>query len=353
MESMTAVDSSMTRATDYLKAQQEDCGSFWILISADPHFPAGSAPEHSVFATAVILYCLEWRQDLGTQEIRKQALAFLQAETNERGLCRYLSSFSLSRVLDGKISIPLTTVFDVDTTSCVSDTLRRHGSDFTNQTALLANCGEDGRFGTWLLHEPIPEDAAGFPFICFVPQQTFCAGISANALLYLGESAETQKAAEQLADIFCTRAHRTASPYYTDEIVLFYLVSRACFAGVRTLQKAFPAIKEVLQEHQRPDGSFGTALQTALALCTLRNFDAAGPEQESGTQFLIQAQEEDGSWPCGCFYFWQGDDMVPEWRYGSLRRRYEHSLPPLYFGSAEITTAFCLEALSRSRGAVR
>ena len=345
------LDRSIHQGAAYLKAQQEECGSFWIWTSLQPEFPEGSLQERSVFATACILYCLEWLYTAAVEQIRSKALAFLRAEINERGLCCYLSSASRSQMLGG-MPIAFTTLYDVDTTTCVSSLLRRHGTTLDNADTLLANQEESGLFRTWLMHEPMAEESAGFPFICLMPHQNrTCAGVNANALFYLGESGQTQATAERLADIFQQGSHCESSPYYPDEIVLFYLYSRAYFSGVRHLETAAPAILERLREHQRRDGSFGSPLQTAMALCTLLNFGCFGPDQAQSIRFLIETQAGDGSWARSCFYVGQDTDLTQEWRYGSLRRVYEH-VPNLYFGSEEVTTAYCLEALSRYREAV-
>jgi hypothetical protein len=78
---------------------------------------------------------------------------------------------------------------------------------------------------------------------------------------------------------------------------------------------------------RRAGGSFGDELSTALAICTLLNFGVPPEELAGSAAFLAAAQQTDGSWPrIGA---WGGQAM------------------PANFGSAELTTGYCIEALAR------
>jgi hypothetical protein len=85
------------------------------------------------------------------------------------------------------------------------------------------------------------------------------------------------------------------------------------------------AVIDKLFSCQESDGSFGNPLSTALAACTLLNFDQRTPVLRRAVEFLLATQQDDGSWPRIPFFA----DSVS------------------YYGSEELTAAFCVEALSR------
>jgi hypothetical protein len=78
------------------------------------------------------------------------------------------------------------------------------------------------------------------------------------------------------------------------------------------------------------DGCIGGNLfNTALGACSLLNLNHQSITLDKAIQFIIDAQKTNGSWE--------------RWAHYSAGSMY------LYFGSEEITTAFCLEALGRYR----
>jgi hypothetical protein len=151
--------------------------------------------------------------------------------------------------------------------------------------------------------------------------------VNANAVLYLGESAETRHALDYLLDVVLQRREGTCSHFYLNRLSLYYMLSRACFNGVSALVETREPVTDRIIAMQQSEGSWGNALQTALAVCTLLNFDKPGPYLNRGVEYLLAAQREDGSWT-----------RIPMY----------HGRSP-YYGSEELTTALCLEALARCR----
>ena len=356
---IAALDQSIEAGVGCLRANQKPSGHFRVWVSPDPQFPTGATPEESVFATACILYNLEWLHTPAAAQVRSRGLDFLRAETSERGLNRYFASSS--QLTMGEVSLPFTMPFDVDTTACVSGILRRYGVEYDNKDILLANRNEDGLFPTWLMDEPLPEVENNFPFICLMPaEKSPCTGVNANMAWYLGESEVTAAVVQHLQESFCRGEHLQKSGYYLDEIVLFYLYSRAYFEGVKALGSLRQPMTERLLAQQKQNGSFGNALKTAWAICTLRNFDLSWPGQAAALQSLMKEQAADGSWPPCSFYVWDAGKvgMKHFFRLGGFQRELPseetgQEVSIRHFGSEEITTAYCLEALSRSREALR
>jgi hypothetical protein len=69
-------------------------------------------------------------------------------------------------------------------------------------------------------------------------------------------------------------------------------------------------------------------VETALAVSSLLNFNHTCPEIGLAVDFLLRSQNESGNWPRWVFYY-GGPKRLSTW------------------GSEELTTALCLEALSR------
>ena len=356
---IAGLDQSIEAGVGYLQANQKPSGQFRVWNSPHPQFVADSTPEDSVFATSCILYNLEWLHSPVMKQVRKKALEFLRTEGSNQGLYRYYAFSSQAKMGDGQFPLPFTIPFDVDTTSCVSLILRRHGIELDNKNILRANRDEAGCFLTWLMEEPFPKEESGFPFICLMPtENSTCVGVNANAVCYLGESETTRAAVQSMIESVCRGTHLQESSYYADELVLFYFYSRAYFEGVRSLVSVRQPIIERLLSRQKQNGSFGTAQQTAMALCAIMNFDNNWPGKDTALQSLIVSQNPDGSWPCASFYV--GNPAKVTMKHYLCLGGVQRELPPVeseqegtikHFGSEEITTAYCLEALSRMREA--
>src|SRR5690606_6176639 len=70
-----------------------------------------------------------------------------------------------------------------------------------------------------------------------------------------------------------------------------------------------------------------SSLDTALGITTLINLNYEGPELIHSVKFLLNAQQETGEWPRRIFY------------YGGPKKL-------IGFGSEELSTSFCVEALA-------
>ena len=135
--------------------------------------------------------------------------------------------------------------------------------------------------------------------------------------------------------------------YYRSPYAFTYLSSRAYRDGgaegfLNSDQRE--AMRNYILADQEADGSWPKypqlgylgpedELETALALVSLINlgfFELTSSEQckvEEGIEYLLNTQNLDGSWPCAVFYVG----------------------PPvkIYYGSEEVTTALCMEALAK------
>jgi hypothetical protein len=173
-----------------------------------------------------------------------------------------------------------------------------------------------GRFHTWLRRPGRPNDVD--------------AVVNANVVLHLGERRETEAACEYLRE--CVHSTADSYWYYVDDSALHYAVSRASRHGARALHDLREVLVEKALDRQRPDGSFGDELCTAWTVSTLLNVESDRNDAISrAVGSLLGRQFADGSWAC-----------VPA---------FAGPEPPgprtFRWGSEELTTAACVEALAR------
>lgn len=242
--------------------------------------------------------------------------------------------------------------YDVDDSSGVSSVLQQLGIDHPHPSLrklLLANRNSKGLFYTWFafrwrwnkhrtywrlaLREFLaPVKGAIFWHKMECSRNDVDAVVNANVLYYLGETAETTPVVNWMVRIIENGAEAHCDKYYCNPLSVHYFFSRCFAAGIRGLEAVqHIAINRLLAQAQ-PDGGFGaSALETALALCALINWRYAGPELDAARSYLLRHQHGNGSWPRWCLY------------YGGPAKRST-------FGSEELTTAICLQALALYTG---
>ena len=320
---------AISHALDFLAGSQLPYGEFRTYASSDAAMEGDCRFDSSPFATSLVLDCLRFVEDARARAMAARGLDFLASEMEGPGLWRYWSSRN-----PGHRHLPP----DLDDICCISHTLRGAGRPVpANREIILANRNERGLFYTWLApRAAAPSELAG-AIQCLVGAESLIglllagrindvdAAVNANVVLYLGESEETRAAIDYLIAAAAGAGNGEPSHFYPDLAAFCYMLSRACFYGVSALARASGPVLDRLLPLQRDDGSFGSALNTALAACTLLNFDHRAPALHRAVEHLLAAQRHDGAW-----------------------RRHPMFLGPApYYGSEELTTAFCLEALSR------
>lgn len=276
-------------------------------MSTDPALRVDAVPESSPFVTTFVIQSLGLLSPDGIEETVARALDFLLDEQDEEGLWRYWTRRSPKRPL-----VPP----DLDDTSCASWVLSLHARRFRdNRAAVAANRDGQGRFLTWLTEGENDVDAV----------------VNANVVLYLGDSPETEAACDYLARQLGSAPPELGSWYYPDALALDHAVSRAAWHGVSRLRARRPDLLRRVAQRCGEAGSRRGPLDAALAAVTLLNCEAQGPLLDGQIDFILASQGADGSWPRAAFY--------------------SGPRPPLprsvWFGSEELTTALCLEAVAR------
>lgn len=303
------MDQAVRSGLEFLRAVQDPSGRLPAVASGNRALTGTCVEDETPFVAAFVCPALEALDCPEAEVVRERALGYLIDRAEPPGLWRYWRS--PEQVLDP----------DLDDTACASLALRdRHLSILcgANRGAILGNRDEQGRFKTWLRPAGRPNDVDSV--------------VNANVVAYLGEGPETERAIAWLVDLVAAdRVSGTSWYYPLESASLAYAMARAAAFGVR----AFAEAGATLSERLLAGLSKRDVLETAMVVTAAAGFGAgeASPVSDA-VGFLRAAQRPDGSWRPEAFY------CGPE--------------PPgprtVYFGSAALTTALCLEALARGSG---
>ncbi|HEX8131725.1 MAG TPA: hypothetical protein VF527_21700 [Pyrinomonadaceae bacterium] len=334
------LDASIERGLEFLRRSQLPSGEFKAFMFTDNSLEKDCVVDSSPFPTALIVYSLGFADPAAAVEMIDRSLRFFLAEMEGAGLWRYWTKEHQYHSI-----IPP----DLDDIACVSYVLRRHGVAFpSNLKLIFANRNPKNLFYTWLTPRwPLPLDALYWRvtlrqlahplnFYYFwklnesARHDVDCV-VNANVLFYVGASGATQAVVDYLIDVVRRGAEDCCDKWHLNRFMFYYVVSRNFAAGV----SAFEVVREEavckITEAAKPDGSIGeTVLDTALAVCALLSWRSAPPELERALSFLLDRQRAEGDWPRAALY------------YGGPKKYYG-------WGSEELTTGFCLEALLRYR----
>ena len=318
---------AIERSLAFLHRNQLDYREFCTYASPDPQMAHDCQFDSSPFVTSLVVYSLSFVDHPLAHEMTDRGVDFLRSEMEGPGLWRYWSSRNPRH---DELEL------DVDDTCCAAHVLRANGRAFpANEAALLANRSPEGLFYTYVA----PRTGSAAQVVEALGQLANAATIiklaaagmlheigsvvHANALLYLGESNETQPVVAHLTGLVQRVEEAGASRYYPDPLAFYYTLSRAYFAGCAGLGAAREEVVGRVQE--RVEAGFGSALATALAACTLFNFGERGGGLDQAASELLASQLDDGTWERSAFY----TDALS------------------HYGSEELTTGLSVEALVR------
>ncbi len=340
------VNDALNRGLQFLVDHQLPSGQFPIQVT--PRKPdARASDDFSNFATAHVLYSLSFFPADEVRNMLEPALTFLKREMSDSGLWRFWTHDAVRNGRSRFNFIPA----DLDDTASHAWALKHYGVPFPdNRRLLLHNRDDQGRFYTWMIPRLAAPLDPGY-WTAMVKEITFPrmflfwrispaarndvdSVVNANAVLYLGECSATAPVIRWLAQIVEEGREQGSDKWYHDLFTINYAVSRCHHAGVSGLGHLKSPVSSRINAEQKADGSIGdTPLHTALALNTLWNYEVSVdlPWVRSALAYLIDQQAPDGSWPSAPYYFGGPGPRRASW------------------GSRELTTALCLEALVRSR----
>jgi hypothetical protein len=334
-----AVFESAQRAVGYLVASQLPDGEFQTEFCAqrreteDGQTIEDLVFDSSPFVTSLVLHSMQFAKEMapGVAEATARGLKFLTSEMDPGGLWRYWTRKNPKRSI-----IPP----DLDDTACISHLLQSHGIAIPDNKGLFHDSRDErGAFYTWLYKTNslrkwllnLRTGGKAFSYTKELWQWTsgsdVCAVVNANVLMYLGETSGTRRTIDYLLKILRDGTEDEEIVFYAHRMSLYYFASRAHFTGVKALEPAKPMLLERLKGAQQADGSFGDELLTGLAICSFVNLGESPEGLDRAIGYLVETQREDGSWR-----------RIP---------MYGGPPTPTTFGSADLTTGICLEALAR------
>lgn len=338
------IDQTINKGIQFLAEHQFHHGQFCIYVGAKEDLNEWCFPESINFSTALIgTFLLPLKGNVLVDTMLKKAADFLRYQMMRGGTWNYFTN--LHKLF------PLCPV-DVDDTVCISFFLKEMGYSFPdNIPLLLANRNKKGLFYTWftlrfntsknstywklLLRElKYPLKSLGFwrSFEC--SKNDIDGVVNANLLYYLGENEHTTPIIPFLLQIIEEHKEADCDKWYRDPFTFYYFLSRNYYRGISALRPAKESIRQRILGSVHSDGSMGfSVLDTALAVNTLFNFNIEIIEIEQAINYLIKMQDMTGLWARSALY------------YGSSSKK-------IGFGSEELTTALCLEALARYRESI-
>jgi len=337
------LDQAIARALAYLQQHQFPNGEFAAYVASDAPMQGWTRPDSTVFPTVLIASSLLHLANTPEADaIITQACHFLRYQMNHGGVWNHFTEFHRYRRL-----CPL----DVDDTACISALFRARGIDCptpSNVPLLLANRNDEGLFFSWFLLRlrwvrnrtfwriTLPELLRPVQSLLFwygveAHRDDIDGVVNANALYYLGDIPETRPVIAFLLRIIAENREADCDLWYRDPFFVYYFFTRCYHAGVHALEPLRQPIVDRILARARPDGRLGdTVADTAWAVCSLLNLRSYPPQLETAVAYLLQTQEAPGHWPRWLLYY-GGPKLLLGW------------------GSEEMTTGFCLEALARYR----
>lgn len=335
--------SSIELGINYLYDHQYPNGEFCCYYAPDDKMQEWCVPDSTVFPSSLIAACLlPMRSSAKVEKILNKVTGFLSYQVMRGGVWNYFTKWN-----------PLFkyTPADTDDTVFASYILKSMGVDFPdNNGILLENRNSKGLFYTWFVLRPklstnvshwrtmSRELKRPLKTVLFWVNHEFGRNdidgvVNANILFYLGLSDETRPIIDYLLNIVTSDSASSCDHWYKNPFTFYYFLSRN-YKTVTELEPARQTVIDWIYATINEDGSFGNSvMDTALAISTLINFQHRDKTLARAVSYLINAQQTTGCWERNIF-FYSGPLKVVGW------------------GSEEMVTGYCLEALHGYRNLV-
>ena len=331
------IDGVINKGLDYLSQHQYPNGEFCSYISPDDAMQGWCVTDSTVFITSVMGACLLPLSKIPVAEsILSRATGFIRYQMTGSGVWNFYSIIHpMRRILP----------YDADSLSFASHFLRERGEPIpeNNKQLLLDNRARNGLFYTWfVLHPKLHTNKTLWrlslrglrtPVHCFLfllrNGEDVNIGVNASILSYLGDIPATAPVISEIIKMIVGGRERDCDKWYHNPFVIYYLIGRAYSLGVKKLQPVAEIIIERILATASADGQLGKSIfDTAIGATTLINLGCSAAALHRAINFLIKQQGAHGEWPRWLFFYFD-----PAKTYG--------------WGSEELTTAFCLEAIAR------
>lgn len=339
MTNIQFIESSIQRGLSYLENHQYPNGEFCCYIAQDIDLKKDCLPDTSIFATTLICNSLSSLKEYpSVQPMLEKAGWLIKSHQLRGGVWDYYTGWHLLY----KIVPP-----DVDDTVFASQLMTTLNLPYINNIPpLLSNRNRQGLFYTWFLprfsakgnktHWRIGCRMLRSPFKCLLMyKQIGCrpndvdAVVNANVLYYLGYNENTAPIIPYLIDIVDNQQEASCDNWYHNPFAFYYFVSRNythCSVMLEPIKQKI--INRILSTITSNGCMKGSLLDTALGIASLLNLNYRGEELEKAIKYLISEQYKTGEWQRKALY------------HGGTTGKGS-------FGSEELTTGFCLEALAK------
>ena len=331
------IENSIKKGVLYLYDHQYPNGEFCCYICPDDEMKM-CITHSNVFPTSLISHSiLHLRYLPEINEILEKSSAFLQYQVMRGGAWN-----------DHTILNPLFPICppDVDNTVCASMVLRELGKHYPDNKALiLANKNNAGLIYTWFTLRPKFNPIKNYwllslrefkhPFYTFLfwknteaSRYDVDAVVNANVLFYLGLNDQTTHIVDYMLEIIENKKEDDCDLWYRNPFSIYYFFSRNYKAGISGLEPATKLIIDRILVTVKQDNSFGESiLDTAFCIISLINCGYDSLILDKAVLYMVSKQNRSGCWPRRGVY------------YGGPKKLRT-------YGSEEMTTGFCLEALA-------
>lgn len=315
MPKANPLNNAIIKGMRFLKVAQCPDGSFYSLSSPDKvkftdpiHFP-------SVFSTTLILLSLsEIIKIESVKEISDNAAKFLLSQKSENFSFNYWARNSKEYK---RFPYP----DDLDDTFCALSAIYKYDSKLINGSVLgqavqlltSLEIEEGGPYRTWLVDDSSAEIWKDVDIAVNANIAYFLSLIGVrlpNLIKFINEKITDDK---------------LISPYYPIKLPVIYFISRFYKGKNKNL------LKKLLNGNEKNKESCGNPLDTALTLLSNSNLKFKFQKRDQSLDSILSSQNSDGSWEVCPFY--TGVNPKKDRLF--------------YAGSKALTTAFCLQALSR------
>jgi hypothetical protein len=294
-----------------VRSQRED-GSFPDFSSTSKHFD-NAKENQSIFSTCLIMASLnDLPNSKDLEKTRNRAVKFLTGQRSDFWSWNYWKRNSA----DSK-DMPYPD--DLDDTCCAMAALIGHNPKIVSVKSiakivnLLAFCEskEGGPYNTWITS---PDADKRWKDIDLAVNNNIAFFLSLQEVTLPSLIAFTEKA---------ITSEKYNSPYYHSPYAVIYFISR-WYKGKKKDKIVSYLLKKSLNDY-----SWGNPLETALAVSALINLGYGKESVEESISFIIR-NRVNGKWNAYPFVI---EEIKNKQKY--------------YSGSAELTAAFCIEALGK------
>lgn len=331
---------AIEQGISFLNERQLSNGEFSNYMSGDEDMKGWISKESSIFPTALIGLCLLKLKGFSkVKDVLDRTAQFLLVEKGPYNTWNHFTSHHPLRKICPQ---------DIDDTVLVSNFLKAMNYPkevYDNHQLIFHNKREDDLFYTWFTFRfksnsskdywklAARELKVLFKSVIFwtkfeCTRYDVDTVVNANILSYLGVRGETESILPHLVGVIRNSNEGDCDSWYRNIFTVYYFISKSYNSDLSDWNILKELIVQRIILRRRKDGGFGdSTLDTALAISTLNNLRIDTLDLQKDYKYIMDSQNEGGGWNKRVFY------------YGGPKKLSG-------FGSEELTTAFCLEALT-------